>query len=303
MRRPVRLSARQAPGAQRLPLPAVRIVWAPAPARLLPAALQLVWVPRAAGSCRRLERSLVWQPLSTPSPRCSRVSALSWQAIRCCVQVLSIVSNLFLQLPFSRRAEAEADLIGVKLMGLAGYDPQVSLVLLAGAVLVATPQGRDRCKPTTEGTTCDAMPSVPASPACHPPVCTARKAAEPGQCQARRGLPSGPPGRPAAHTPRRGPGTAVSSRPPGAQGAPETFRRLGQAEGKMRAAMGGKLGALQCTHPRSETRVQMLEEELQLMQEAGDSGRHRVLHSIPLWMLGFVASLVVPGLQGLQGQA
>ena len=44
--------------------------------------------------------------------------------------MLSIVSNLFLQLPFSRRAEAEADLIGVKLMGLAGYDPQVGSVKL-----------------------------------------------------------------------------------------------------------------------------------------------------------------------------
>lgn len=40
-------------------------------------------------------------------------------------QVISIFTNLFLQLPFSRRAEAEADLIGLKLMGLAGYNPQV----------------------------------------------------------------------------------------------------------------------------------------------------------------------------------
>lgn len=40
-------------------------------------------------------------------------------------QVVSIFTNLFLQLPFSRRAEAEADLIGLKLMGLAGYNPQV----------------------------------------------------------------------------------------------------------------------------------------------------------------------------------
>ena len=40
-------------------------------------------------------------------------------------QVIGIFTNLFLQLPFSRRAEAEADLIGLKLMGLAGYDPQV----------------------------------------------------------------------------------------------------------------------------------------------------------------------------------
>ena len=82
------------------------------------------------------------------------------------------------------------------------------------------------------------------------------------------------------------------------QGAPETFRRLGQAEGKMRAAMGGNLGALQCTHPRSDTRVQMLEEELQLMAEAGDSGRHRVLHSVPYWMLSLVACALAPGLAG-----
>ena len=40
-------------------------------------------------------------------------------------QVVGIFTNLFLQLPFSRRAEAEADLIGLKLMGLAGYNPQV----------------------------------------------------------------------------------------------------------------------------------------------------------------------------------
>ena len=33
----------------------------------------------------------------------------------------------FLQLPFSRRAEAEADLIGLKLASLAGYDPRVLL--------------------------------------------------------------------------------------------------------------------------------------------------------------------------------
>ena len=41
-------------------------------------------------------------------------------------QVIGIFTNLFLQLPFSRRAEAEADLIGLKLMGLAGYNPQVN---------------------------------------------------------------------------------------------------------------------------------------------------------------------------------
>ena len=79
------------------------------------------------------------------------------------------------------------------------------------------------------------------------------------------------------------------------QGAPETFRRLGQAESKMRAAMGGNLGALQCTHPRSETRVSLLEEELELMQEAGEAGKHRVLHSVPYWMLALVACVLVPG--------
>ncbi|KAK9808087.1 hypothetical protein WJX73_004445 [Symbiochloris irregularis] len=107
-------------------------------------------------------------------------------------QVVSLFANLFLQLPFSRRAEAEADLIGLKLMALAGYDPKA---------------------------------------------------------------------------------------------APDTFRKLGQAEQSMRAAMGGNLGALQCTHPRSETRVQLLEEELQNMREVGDAALSRVVHKVPYWML------------------
>eukprot|EP00891_Asterochloris_glomerata_P003063 jgi/Astpho2/3063/Aster-x0558 len=107
-------------------------------------------------------------------------------------QVISIFANLFLQLPFSRRAEAEADLIGMKLMALAGYDPSMS---------------------------------------------------------------------------------------------PETFIKLGKAEAAMRKSMGGNLGALQCTHPRSDSRVQMLQEELALMQESGDGGLDQVLHKVPYWML------------------
>lgn len=51
-------------------------------------------------------------------------------------QVIGIFTNLFLQLPFSRRAEAEADLIGLKLMGLAGYDPKVGIVHLPHTVLL-----------------------------------------------------------------------------------------------------------------------------------------------------------------------
>ncbi|KAL0033706.1 hypothetical protein WJX77_001892 [Trebouxia sp. C0004] len=107
-------------------------------------------------------------------------------------QVIGIFTNLFLQLPFSRRAEAEADLIGLKLMGLAGYNPQL---------------------------------------------------------------------------------------------APETFRRLAMGEAAMRKAMGGNLGALQCTHPRSETRVQMLEEELSMMKEQPDLALQKVMHKVPYWML------------------
>lgn len=48
--------------------------------------------------------------------------------------------------------------------------------------------------------------------------------------------------------------------------SPETFIKLGKAEAAMRKSMGGNLGALQCTHPRSDSRVQMLQEELALMQ-------------------------------------
>ena len=69
------------------------------------------------------------------------------------------------------------------------------------------------------------------------------------------------------------------------QRAPDTFRKLGQAEASMRAAMGGNLGALQCTHPRSDTRVQMLEEELQMMRENSDLALSRVMHKVPYWML------------------
>ena len=38
---------------------------------------------------------------------------------------LTFCMRRFLQLPFSRRAEAEADLIGLKLAVLAGYDAKV----------------------------------------------------------------------------------------------------------------------------------------------------------------------------------
>ncbi|PNH04993.1 Mitochondrial metalloendopeptidase OMA1 [Tetrabaena socialis] len=38
-------------------------------------------------------------------------------------EVVGLLNSVLLQLPFSRRAESEADLIGLKLMALAGYDP------------------------------------------------------------------------------------------------------------------------------------------------------------------------------------
>ena len=67
--------------------------------------------------------------------------------------------------------------------------------------------------------------------------------------------------------------------------APETFRRLAQGEAAMRKAMGGNLGALQCTHPRSETRVQMLEEELCMKKKKKKIALQKVMHKVPYWML------------------
>ena len=79
---------------------------------------------------------------------------------------------------------------------------------------------------------------------------------------------------------------SVVSKPlPVLQMAPETFRRLAQGEAAMRKAMGGNLGALQCTHPRSETRVQMLEEELGFMKDNEDLALQKVMHKVPYWML------------------
>ena len=49
--------------------------------------------------------------------------------------------------------------------------------------------------------------------------------------------------------------------------------------------MGGNLQALQCTHPRSEVRVQMLEEELAMMSENSDIALQKVMHKVPYWML------------------
>ncbi|KAK9837027.1 hypothetical protein WJX81_008114 [Elliptochloris bilobata] len=113
-------------------------------------------------------------------------------------QIISIFTNLFLQMPFSRRAEAEADLIGLKLMALAGYN---------------------------------------------------------------------------------------------ANKAPETFRRLGAMEvgGKMQGMAGSDTARMvlqvQCTHPRSDSRVKMLEEELDMMKQHGDTALDRVMHPVSYWSL------------------
>ncbi|KAK9823136.1 hypothetical protein WJX72_000517 [[Myrmecia] bisecta] len=112
-------------------------------------------------------------------------------------QLISIFTNIFLQMPFSRRAEAEADLIGMKLMALAGYN---------------------------------------------------------------------------------------------ANKAPETFRRLASMETQKMGGVAGSNTArmvtqINCTHPRSENRVKMLEEELENMRQHGDVALDRVMHDIPYWML------------------
>ncbi len=46
-----------------------------------------------------------------------------------------------------------------------------------------------------------------------------------------------------------------------------------------------RLLAVNCTHPRSASRVQMLEEELAMMQENKSEALDKVMHKIPYWML------------------
>ena len=59
-------------------------------------------------------------------------------------EVLKTLSGVLLELPFSRRAETEADLIGLKLMALAGFNPQKgpdAFRLLAGRGVGCGPGG------------------------------------------------------------------------------------------------------------------------------------------------------------------
>jgi len=42
---------------------------------------------------------------------------------------------------------------------------------------------------------------------------------------------------------------------------------------------------VQCTHPRSDSRVKMLTEELDMMREHGDTALDRVMHPVSYWSL------------------
>ena len=45
------------------------------------------------------------------------------------------------------------------------------------------------------------------------------------------------------------------------------------------------LRQVQCTHPRSDSRVKMLTEELDMMREHGDTALDRVMHPVSYWSL------------------
>ena len=42
---------------------------------------------------------------------------------------------------------------------------------------------------------------------------------------------------------------------------------------------------VQCTHPRSDSRVKMLTEELDMMKQHGDTALDRVMHPVSYWSL------------------
>ena len=53
----------------------------------------------------------------------------------------------------------------------------------------------------------------------------------------------------------------------------------------MRVRTAACLWQVQCTHPRSDSRVKMLTEELDMMREHGDTALDRVMHPVSYWSL------------------
>lgn len=146
-------------------------------------------------------------------------------------RIVDTAVNLLLQLPFSRRAEAEADLIGLKLMALAGYNPD------------------------------------------HAPTTFAIM--EQHDISKRGGGGGG------------GGGVRLGQRRDQQQ-EQEQQRAIEKRRQQQQRAQGGLMSAIQ-THPRSASRVKLLEQELELMKQERSKGGNRaaevVLSKVPYWML------------------
>lgn len=146
-------------------------------------------------------------------------------------RIVDLAVNLLLQLPFSRRAEAEADLIGLKLMALAGYNPDHA------PTTFAIMEQNDLNKRAGGG----------------------------GNAGIRLGKRKDEP-----------------------QDDKKALEKRRQQQQQGQRAQGGLMSAIQ-THPRSASRVKLLQQELELMKKESSKGGNRaaevVLSKVPYWML------------------
>ena len=190
-------------------------------------------------------------------------------------------------MPFSRRAEAEADLIGLKLMALAGYnaDKAPETFRRLGAMEVggkmANMAGSNTARMVLQVGHCHsatahsvlvfAMLSENNTPPRAPRTCAPRCA---GVCKLLQACV-------AAHACPR-PAGMESKLPERVQTLVCVCATCKAHPPDLRRAVTHQV---QCTHPRSDSRVKMLTEELEMMKQHGDTALDRVMHPVSYWSL------------------